>query len=343
MASSENSSIMRAWLYTSTKGGLEKNIHLKPDAPRPTYLSKDEILVRVRSTSVNPADYKLPELGVISRLFLISTPAVPCMDFAGTVEKTGGDDDASFKVGEPVFGNLATTRFGSLGEYVVAKRSACARVPEGVTFEQASTVGTAGQTALHAIAPHVREGDKVFINGGTGGTGTFSVQIAKALGCHVTASCSDKNADLCRSLGADEVIEYTKDDVSGVLKAKGPIYKLVVDNVGSSPPDLYKAADHFLLPEGRFVQVGVGNSFKDIKVLLLRMFLPSFLGNGHRKYETLMLSSKHDDLEKIGNWMKEGKVKPVIDETFEYEDAPKAFERLKAGHAKGKIVIRGAK
>ncbi|KAI2782653.1 reticulon-4-interacting protein 1, mitochondrial precursor [Daldinia loculata] len=331
---------MRAWVYTSTRGGIEKNIQLIDNAPLPFHppLPNDAILVKVHYSALNPADYKFPELGLPMRA-LIPTPASPGMDFSGVVAQVGDAVAASFRVGDNVFGRIPPSKHGSLGEYVCAHLDGCAAVPEGVSLQDASCIGTAAQTAYQCIAPNVKEGDKVFVNGGSGGTGTFGIQIAKALGCHVTTSCSGKNAELCRSLGADEIIDYTAENVSQVLKAKGQVYQLVVDNVGT-PSDLYKAADHFLLPEGKFVQIGGEFSLTNITTIMSRQFLPSFLGGGKRKWQYLVTNNTHADLEQIAKWMSEGKVKAIIDEVFQYEDAPKAFEKLRKGRTRGKIVIK---
>lgn len=185
----------------------------------------------------------------------------------------------------------------------------------------------------------MKPGDKVFLNGGSGGTGTFGIQIAKSRGCHVTVSCSPAKADLCRSLGADEVIDYTTVDISQALKAKGQVFGLVVDNVGS-PENLYKAADDFLLPHGKFVQVGGPVSLSSAKTVASRLLLPSFLGGGKHKYEFYTIKHGQEDLKQLGQWVAEKKVKVVIEETFELEDLPKAFEKLRKGRNAGKLVIR---
>ncbi|KAI0853538.1 reticulon-4-interacting protein 1, mitochondrial precursor [Daldinia vernicosa] len=331
---------MRAWVYTSTRGGIEKNLQLISDAPLPFHppLPQDAILVKVHYSTLNPADYKFPELGPFMRA-LIPTPASPGMDFSGVVAQVGHAITTSYRVGDKVFGRIAPpSKHGSLGEYVLAQPSGCAAVPSGVPLQDASTIGTAAQTAYQCIAPHVKPGDKVFVNGGSGGTGTFGIQIAKALGCHVTATCSGRNVELCRSLGADEVIDYTAENVSEALKAKGQVYQLVVDNVGT-PADLHRAADQFLLPDGIFVQIGGEFTVSNFATLLSRGFLPSFLGGGKRKWQYLVTNNSHADLEQIARWMSEGKVKAVIDEVFPYEDVPKAFEKLRTGRARGKIVI----
>ncbi|KAI1105543.1 reticulon-4-interacting protein 1, mitochondrial precursor [Jackrogersella minutella] len=338
--SSADHAAMRAWVYTTTNGGLEKNIKLVDDTSLPLRqpVAKDAILVKVHYSSLNPVDYKLPELGFLAR-FAIPTPASPGLDFSGVVAEKGDEVDAC-RVGDKVYGRIDPTKYGTLGEYIGARMDGCSVLPEGVSLEDASCIGTAGLTAFQCIVPNAKKGDRVFINGGSGGTGTFGIQIAKALSCHVTTSCSGKNVELCRSLGADEVIDYTKNNVSEILKTKGQVYQLVVDNVGA-PADLYKAADHFLLPNGKFVQVGIQMSPGSIASTASRQLLPSFLGGGKRSWEYLLTKNNHEHLDQLGTWMKEGKVKAVIDETFQYNDVPKAFAKLKLGHARGKIVVRG--
>ncbi|KAI0170018.1 reticulon-4-interacting protein 1, mitochondrial precursor [Hypoxylon sp. FL1284] len=330
---------MRAWLYDSANGALEKNMRLVDDAPLPFHqtLPKDAVLVRVQYSSLNPVDYKLPEMGLLGRA-LVSIPASPGLDFSGVVTQTG-EAVTAYSVGQQVYGRLNPTRHGTLGEYVCASTDGCAALPEGVSLKDASCIGTAGQTAYQCIVPNVKKGDRVFINGGSGGTGTFGIQIAKAAGCYVTTSCSGRNAEFCQSLGADEVIDYTKEDVTDILKKKGQVYQLVVDNVGSEPPNLYETSDHFLLPEGKYVQIGGKMSLADIRVMVSRMLWPSFLGGGKRKWEFLVTKNDHGHLEQIGEWMKDGKVKAPIEDEFRYDDVPKAFEKLKTGRTKGKIVV----
>lgn len=332
---------MRAWFYSSASGGLEHALKLNEMAPQPHQpLPKYDILIKVHATSLNPVDYKVPELGLLSRA-IIPTPATPCMDFAGTVAATGDAID-TFRIGDRVFGKLAPGRMGALGEYMIAHHGGTATLPEGVGFEEASCVGTAGITAYQSIVPNVSKGDKVFINGGSGGCGTWGIQIAKTLGCHVTVSCSSRNVDLCSDLGADEVIDYTKENVSEVLKKKGLVFKLVVDNVGNSPADLYNAADHYLMPEGKFVAVGVSPTFSGVKTMVSRFLVPSLLGGGKRKLVPLFVRERREDMIEMAKWMQEGKIKAAINEVFEFGDAPKAFAKLKTGRARGKIVVRVA-
>ncbi|KAK4149916.1 hypothetical protein C8A00DRAFT_18473 [Chaetomidium leptoderma] len=330
---------MKAWQYSATTGGIEKNIVLNDAVPLPTVSSRlgdAELLIRVLAASLNPADYKGPELGFIARA-VIRTPATPGMDFCGrVVQATRTVDD--FGIGDLVFGRIDAQQHGTMAEYIVAPTKACAPVPEGLSVDDAAALGVAGMTAYHGIAPNVKPGDKVFLNGGSGGTGTMGIQIAKALGCHVTVTCSPGKADLCRSLGADEVIDYTSTDVSQALKAKGQVFSLVVDNVGT-PDDLYKAADDFLLPNGKFVQVGGPLNLNAAKMVTSRMMLPSFLGGGKSKYEVYNVRHGPADLRQLGRWVAEKKIKVVIEETFGLEDLPRAFEKLKKGRNAGKLVV----
>ncbi|KAJ9156574.1 GroES-like protein [Pleurostoma richardsiae] len=331
---------MKAWQYSGVHGGLEKNLVLKDDVPRLGPPGDQELLVEVISASINPADYKVPELGLIAKA-IISTPATPGADFCGRVAAAGSKVD-SFSIGETVVGRLEPTQHGTLGELIVVRAETCVSLPAGVDPDQGACLGTAALTAYQSIVSNVKAGDKVFINGGSGGTGTFAIQIAKTLGCHVTASCSGAKATLCKELGADEIIDYTTVDVSQKLKEGGQVFSLAVDFV-AKPPDLYKASDDYLLPEGKFVQVGGGMSVADFKTTLPRLFLPGFLGGGHRKFEFFIVKNKRDDLGLLVKWLGEGKLKAVIDEEFDFEHVPQAFEKLKKGKATGKIVVHVAK
>lgn len=347
----------RAWVYHNASAGLENSLHLQTDFPPPprSLLGRESVLVRVSHASINPADYKVPELGLLARA-LVSPPAVPGMDYSGTVVSAGSNVTA-YRAGQHVFGRIEPARYGTLGEYVVVKDGeGLAAAPEGFAaadrMGELASIGTCGLTALQSIMPFVGSGDglgdgargeRVFINGGSGGTGTFGIQVAKALGLHVTVSCSGANAELCRGLGADEVVDYRAENVGEVLKGKGKVFKLVVDNVGYTPPgqqDLYTAADEFLTEDGHFIQVGGGVSMAQIRSVLTRSFMPSFLGGGKRNFKFIMTKQSNRDLARLGGWMKEGKVKAVIDEVFAFEDVPGAFAKLKTGRAKGKILVK---
>lgn len=220
---------MRGWQVASP-GPLAKNLRLREDVPYPSQpLKEHQVLVRVAFASINPADYKLPEMGLPARA-LLKLPKTLAMDVSGRVVAVGSG--SSLQPGARVLGRLDPLhKPGGLSEYVVLDRDGCVAIADAVPFDQAAGVGTAGLTAFQSIVPNVAgiEGARVFLNGGTGGTGTFAIQIAKAAGCHVTVSCSTTKVDLCKGLGADEVIDYKTTDVVKYLQDQGPVYDLAVD------------------------------------------------------------------------------------------------------------------
>ncbi len=182
---------------------------------------------------------------------------------------------------------------------------------------------------------------RIFINGGSGGTGIFGIQIAKAVGCHVTTSCSTSNIELCKSLGADVVIDYKTQNLLSTLIATEPKFDHAVDNVGKDFNLLWHARE-FLKPGMSLVCVGGEASIAGIIDILKRKFIPTFLGGIKGKVEGFWLAPRPEDLAQVVEWIREGKLKPVIDTTFSFEQAPEAFTKLKTLHARGKIVVEVA-
>ncbi|KAL8939844.1 MAG: hypothetical protein Q9216_003131 [Gyalolechia sp. 2 TL-2023] len=329
---------MRAWQYSSIAGGLEKNLSLNASAPLPEP-KPDQHLVQVIATALNPVDYKPAEIPGVARL-AITKPATPGIDFAGSIIRPA--TGSSLEAGQLVFGVCGTTPLagGALREFSISGIKSTVAIPDGVDPLDATTVGVAGLTAYQSIVPHVKNGDRIFINGGSGGTGIFGIQFAKAVGCHVTTSCSTANVDLCKSLGADEVVDYKKDNVLEVLlrRAKDCKFDHAVDNVGSDE-QLAWQCHQFLQPGAKMVLVGGDPTLKAVASTLKRKLLPGFLGGVKGNVEGFWPEQNAEDFRQIGEWMKDGKVKAVIDTKFPFEQAPEAFERLKTGRAKGKVVI----
>lgn len=212
---------MRAWQFNSTAGGLENNLKLNASAPLPKP-KPDQHLVQVLAASVNPVDYKLVEIPLFTRLFL-SKPATPAMDFAGRIIAPASG--SSLQPGQLVFGRTGTSMIGgAFAEYAIAKSDNIAVLPEGVSPVHGASVAVVGLTAFQSISPYVKDGSSVFINGGSGGTGCYGIQIAKARGCYVTTTCSTANVELCKSLGADEVIDYKSQNILETLVKSGRRY-----------------------------------------------------------------------------------------------------------------------
>jgi NADPH:quinone reductase-like Zn-dependent oxidoreductase len=327
---------IKAWQYSGTKGGLDQNLKINHSAPLPKPKASQN-LVQVIATALNPVDYKPAEVPLVGRL-IVPNPATPGIDFAGCIvtPATG----SSFKRGQLVFGASGTNPLagGALSEFTLTQKESTVALPNGVDPVDAATIGVAGLTAYQSIVPKVKKGDKVFINGGSGGTGVFGIQIAKAVGCHVTTTCSTANVQLCKSLGAEEVVDYKKRSVVEALKASGHKFDLVIDNVGADPK-LYWRCHEYTKPGAVYVMVGGTPSFRFAVDMFKMKLWPGSLGGGRRDCATFTPKFNCEDLEQIGTWMEEGKVKPVIDHKFSFEHAPKAFERLKTGRARGKIVV----
>ncbi|KAF4446887.1 hypothetical protein F53441_9518 [Fusarium austroafricanum] len=329
-------STMQAW-QVANPGPISKTLSLKT-IPQPT-LKPGHILIKVSHAALNPADYKVCELGMASRL-ITSFPKIPGMDLSGRIVAVA-DDIKDAKEGDFVLARASPTKApGSLAEFVVVEREGVSVIPESLDLTQTAGVGTAGLTAYQTIAPYVKAGDKVFLNGGSGGVGLWGVQIAKALGCHVTVSCSTGKADLCRSLGADDVIDYKTSDVISELQKRGQVFSHCVDNVGDAPPNLYATSNDFLLPGSNFVFVGGHISAKSFLSLTTSMARPGFLGGVKSKFVTYATANKQKDLDQLRDWMVEGKVKTVIDATFSFDEVDKAIEHLKKGSSGGKVIIR---
>lgn len=332
-------STMRIWQYTSTKGGLEKNLKLNPSAPLPKP-KPSQHLVQVIATALNPVDYKPQEVPIVNRVILPKY-ATPGIDFAGRIVIPAKKSD--LKAGQLIFGACGTSPFsgGGLAEYAIVESSHATLVPEGVPPIEVSCIAVAGMTAYQSIVPRVKAGDRIFINGGSGGVGVFGIQMAKAMGAHVTTACSGANVAFVKELGADEVIDYKTTNVVDALVASGKKFDHAVDNAGNAK-EIFWRAHEYLKPESAIVVVAGEPTLDGAIDTVKRKLLPKFLGGIQGNIEGFWPSPKKEDLEQIGLWIKEGKVKIVFDERFKFEDAPKAVEKLKTGRARGKIVIEVA-
>src|SRR5438067_1993827 len=297
----------------------------------------DQLLVRVRAASINPYDWHFVEgTPYIMRMMGVGLRKPKDIqlgvDFAGTVEAVG-KNVTQFKPGDDVFGG----RGGAFAEYVCRRaEGAVALKPANLTFEQAASVNIAGITALQALRDkgNVQPGQKVLINGASGGVGTFAVQIAKSFGADVTGVCSTRNVDLVTSLGADHVIDYTKEDF-----AKGTErYDVILDNV---PNHSLSECRRILTPNGKYVMIGgggpndsrwVGPFGRVIKTMVLSPFTSQKMG-------MMMADANGKDLTILADMMQSGKLKPVIDRTYKLNEVPAAIAYLEEGHARGKVVI----
>lgn len=293
-----------------------------------------EVLVRVRAAGVDRGVWHLmagrPYLMRIAG-FGLRAPKNPAigMDLAGVVEAVGGSV-TRFQRGDEVFG----IGMGSFGEYAIAREDKLATKPENLSFEQAAAVGISGSTALQALRDHgkVQSGQEVLIIGASGGVGTFAVQLAKAFGARVTAVCSTPKEDMVRSIGADEVIDYTRADFADGKQR----YDLIIDIGGNSSLSHLRRV---LTTKGTLVIVGGeggGHWFGGIDRQLRAMMLSAFVA---QQLGTFLCSENHKDLIVLKELIESGKLTPVIDRTYPLARAHEAIRYLTAGHVQGKVVI----
>jgi NADPH:quinone reductase-like Zn-dependent oxidoreductase len=299
----------------------------KPDPP------DDEVLVRVRAVSVNPADWYTLTGPLIARVpGGLRKPKSNRLgvDYAGPVEAVG-KNVTQFRAGDQVFGG----RTGAFAEYVCGRADrGVALKPANVTFEEAAAVPVAGLTALQGLRDkgQIQAGQKVLINGASGGVGTFAVQIAKALGAEVTGVCSTRNVELVRSIGADRVIDYTREDFTRTDDR----YDLLLDVAGSRS---WSACKRVLHPHATLVIVGApkGNAALGPLGHIARVRLASVPSS--QKAVFFIAKFNKADMEVLRELLEAGKVKPVVDRRYELSDIADAFRYLGEGHAQGKIVV----
>ena len=321
---------MKAIVYTEygPPDGLQLQEVAKP-APK-----EDEVLIKTHAASINAGDWhllrgepflvRLMGYGILKPKHTILGSAI-----AGRVEAVGRNVK-QFQPGDEVFGDLSECGYGGFAEYVSAPESAVVSKPARVTFEEAAAVPVAAVTALQGLRDKgkIRPGQKVLINGASGGVGTFAVQLAKAFGAEVTGVCSTRNVDMVRSIGADQVIDYTQEDFT----QNGQRYDLILAANGYHPILDYRRA---LSPKGIYVMTG-GSTTQMFQAMLLGPWI-SMAGN--KEMGNVMAKPNKKDLVFMKELLEVGKVTPVIDKHYSLSEVPEALRYLEEGHAKGKIVI----
>ena len=318
--------------------GIVAHCYGAPDVLRLEQVAKptpadDQLLVKVHAAALNPLDWHVMRgspyiMRMSSGLGAPKDPRVG-VDFAGTVEAVG-KNVTQFKPGDEVFGGAD----GAVAEYVVVRESrAVAHKPTNVSFEQAASVPIAAVTALQGLRDKggIKPGQKVLINGASGGVGTFAVQIAKHFGAEVTGVCSTRNVELVRSLGAERVVDYTQEDFAQGAER----YDIILDNVGNrSLADLRRV----LKPNGTLVIVGgqkgdwIGPMMGVIKAAVVQPFVDQKLG-------FFIARLDHDDMKLLGELLQAGTITAVIDRRYPLSEAAKAMEYLEAGRARGKVIV----
>lgn len=301
---------MKAAVYSKTKSGKTLEIReVERTSPRGA-----EIEVAVRAASVNPLDWRM------------KSPR-PGVDVAGVVV-SAGKSVTRFRAGDAVFG----LGRGAFAEYACGSENKFIRKPDELSFEQAASLPIAGLTALQGLRDkgRLQPGQKVLINGAAGGVGTFAVQIAKAFGADVSGVCSTKNVELVRSLGADRVIDYTRDDFT----LGSERYDLILDNVGNRALSEMKKV---LKPGGRCVMAGAPKTLGAVFTRIGEAWVRSFLLR--QRFTFFIAKMRSEDLTTLCEMIQAGKISPVIDRKYPLSEAAVALAYVEDGHARGKVVI----
>jgi len=282
----------------------------------------NEVLVKIHSVSINAADYRSMQLGIIPKRKIFGA------DISGRVEAVGNNVKI-FQVDNEVFGDISGSGFGGFAEYAAVPENLLALKPAGISFEDAAAIPMASLTALQALRDqgHIQSGQKVLICGAGGGVGTFAVQLAKYFGAEVTAVCSANNAELIRSLGTDTVIDYERENFT----QNGKRYDLILAVNGNHPLLAYRRA---LSPKGIYVMVGGA-----LSQVFAGIVFGAILSIGSKKMRFLAAKLTPRDLEFVAKLVEEGSVKPVIDRRYLLHQTPEAVRYIRQGHARGKVVI----
>lgn len=290
-----------------------------------------QVLVKVIAVSLNPAEAHMRRGQLIARPvsgLLKPKDTISGADISGRIEAVG-KNVTQYQPGDEVYGRRSPNGFA---EYVCVSENPIALKPSNMSFEQAAAVPTAGLTALQSLrdAGQLQPGQKVLINGASGGVGTFTVQIARSFGAHVTGICRTSNLDLVLSLGADRVIDYTRED----FIRNGQLYDLIIDNVGNHSVSDYT---RLLNPQGICVIVGYSSTGLLFQHLVLGRLVSRI---GSKKIGNMLAHVRKQDLLYLKELMEAGKLVPVIDKSYPLGEVHEAYRHLESGHARGKIVVR---
>ena len=322
-------STMKAIVYT--KYGSPNVLQLKEvDKPTP---KDDEVLVKIHAAAITAGDVIVLKGEPFVTRFVtgLQKPknTVPGKEMAGRVEAVGGNV-TQFQPGDEVYGDLSVASWGAFAEYVAVPENAIALKPANLTFEQAAAVPESAVVALQGLRDKgkIQPGQKVLINGASGGVGSYAVQIAKSFGAEVTAVCSTRNLDMVRSLGADYVIDYAAEDFT----QNGQQYDLILAANGYHPISDYRRA---LSPEGIYVATG-GSMTQSLQATMMGPFISK---TGSKTMGGMMVKPNQDDLVFMKELLEAGKVVPVIDRCYPLSEIAEAYHYIGDGHAKGKVVI----
>lgn len=307
-------------------------------------INEYEVLAEIHAASINPIDFKIRD-GKVKMLLKYEMPLILGNDFSGVITKVGSKV-TRFKVGDEIYARPRKNKIGTFAEYIAIHENDVALKPKNLSFEEAASIPLVGLTsyqALHDIM-QLQKGQKILIHAGSGGVGTFAIQLAKIIGATVTTTASEAGANLVKSLGADEIINYKTEKFEDILKD----YDAVFDTIGGTTLEksfnIIKSGGNIVsvsgMPNARFGKEFGSGFFKTLLFSLASKKLTALEKKHNARYSFLFMKPSGDQLRTIANYIEAGKIKPVIDRVFPFEDAQKAMEYSEAGRAKGKIIVK---
>ncbi|WBO90009.1 NADP-dependent oxidoreductase [Bacillus tropicus] len=313
------------------------------EVPTPE-INEYEVLAEIHAASINPIDFKIRD-GKVKMLLKYEMPLILGNDFSGVITKVGSKV-TRFKVGDEIYARPRKNKIGTFAEYIAIHENDVALKPKNLSFEEAASIPLVGLTsyqALHDIM-QLQKGQKILIHAGSGGVGTFAIQLAKIIGATVTTTASEAGANLVKSLGADEIINYKTEKFEDILKD----YDAVFDTIGGTTLEksfnIIKSGGNIVsvsgMPNARFGKEFGSGFFKTLLFSLASKKLTALEKKHNARYSFLFMKPSGDQLRTIANYIEAGKIKPVIDRVFPFEDAQKAMEYSEAGRAKGKIIVK---
>lgn len=313
------------------------------EVPTPE-INEYELLAEMHAASINPIDFKIRD-GKVKMLLKYEMPLILGNDFSGVITKVGSKV-TRFKVGDEIYARPRKNKIGTFAEYIAIHEDDIALKPKNLSFEEAASIPLVGLTsyqALHDIM-QLQKGQKILIHAGSGGVGTFAIQLAKIMGATVTTTASEAGANLVKSLGADEIINYTTEKFEDMLTN----YDAVFDTIGGTTLEksfnIIKSGGNIVsvsgMPNARFGKEFGSGFFKTLLFSLASKKLTALEKKHNAQYSFLFMKPSGDQLRTIANYIEAGKIKPVIDQVFPFEDAQKAMEYSEAGRAKGKIIVK---
>ncbi|PFP71446.1 NADPH:quinone reductase [Bacillus thuringiensis] len=313
------------------------------EVPTPE-INEYEVLAEIHAASINPIDFKIRD-GKVKMLLKYEMPLILGNDFAGVITKVGSKV-TRFKVGDEIYARPRKNKIGTFAEYIAIHEDDIALKPKNLSFEEAASIPLVGLTsyqALHDIM-QLQKGQKILIHAGSGGVGTFAIQLAKIMGAIVTTTASEAGANLVTSLGADEIINYKTEKFEDILKN----YDAVFDTIGGATLEksfnIIKRGGNIVsvsgMPNARFGKEFGSGFFKTLLFSLASKKLTALEKKHNAQYSFLFMKPNGDQLRTIANYIEAGQIKPVIDRVFPFEDAQKAMEYSESGRAKGKIIVK---